>query len=82
MTWRPRLQPVDWLFVLGLAAIIVFVSLLPSPRDRNPMVPGTSAHQSVSETQCGDCHRAGGSYPVAARHPKRQDCFRCHRHER
>jgi predicted CXXCH cytochrome family protein len=80
MSWRPRLRPVDWLFVLGVAVVILFVSLLPSPREKNPMVPGIPAHRGVSEKQCSECHRAGGTYPLTVRHPKRQDCFRCHRH--
>jgi len=78
MRFRPKKS--DLVF-LGLAlAIILFLSLLPSPRDNNPPVPGDFAHQQVkSEKQCVACHLPSGVRPLSARHPKRQDCLRCHR---
>ena len=75
-----RLRKVDWLFVLAAAPVVLFVSLLPSPRDRNPPVPRTPDHQGlVSEKDCLRCHVAGGPRPLPGRHPKRQDCWRCHK---
>jgi predicted CXXCH cytochrome family protein len=73
------LRRADWLFVLAVGLLILFISMLPSPRQRNPPIPGTPEHQGVSEKQCSSCHKPAGVYPLAARHPKRQDCFRCHR---
>jgi hypothetical protein len=74
-----KLRKADWLFVLFAVGVVVGVSFLPTPKDRNPMIPGTPAHQSItSEIGCVQCHQADGVKPVAARHPKRQDCFRCH----
>lgn len=74
-----KLRKVDWLFVLFAAAVVIGVSLLPTPKDRNPKIPATPDHQSVTaEKNCGPCHMSGGAKPVPARHPKRQDCFRCH----
>jgi hypothetical protein len=67
--------------VVGLAvAIILFVTLLPSPRDNNPPVPSDLAHHSIKlEKDCLACHIQGGQRPMKERHPKRQDCLRCHR---
>ena len=73
------LRKVDWLFILFAVAVVVGVSLLPTPKDRNPMVPKTAEHAAVrAEKDCGGCHRADGVRPLPARHPKRPDCFRCH----
>jgi predicted CXXCH cytochrome family protein len=76
--WVP-LRPVDWIVILCVAGLIIFISLLPSPRDRNPAVPGGPPHQGLPERRCTECHQAAGAAPLTARHPKRQDCFRCHR---
>jgi uncharacterized paraquat-inducible protein A len=74
-----RLRKVDWLFILFAVAVVVGVSLLPTPKDRNPMIPKNADHQNlISEKDCVQCHQAGAVKPVPARHPKRQDCFRCH----
>ncbi|MBA5865498.1 MAG: hypothetical protein GDA67_02245 [Nitrospira sp. CR1.3] len=75
MTFRK----VDWIFVAGALAVVAAVSMLPAPKDRNPLIPKNVEHQSLKvEKDCLQCHRAEGSRPVPARHPKRQDCFRCH----
>lgn len=74
-----RLRKFDWLFILFAIAVVVGVSLLPTPKDRNPIIPKNADHQSlISEKDCVRCHQADGVKPVPARHPKRQDCFRCH----
>jgi len=74
-----RLRKVDWIFVVAALAVVVGVSLLPAPRDRNPRIPANGEHQAiVVEKDCVGCHRGDGLKPVPARHPKRQDCFRCH----
>ena len=73
------LRKVDWLFILFAVAVVVGVSLLPTPKDRNPMVPRTADHETVTvEQDCVSCHKADGIRPLPARHPKRPDCFRCH----
>lgn len=70
----------DWLFVFAAALVVLFVSLLPSPRDRNPPVPRTPDHQGLTtEKDCLRCHVVGGMRPLAGVHPKRQDCWRCHK---
>ena len=75
MTFRK----VDWLFILFAVAVVVGVSLLPTPKERNPMIPKSAEHQAVAnEKDCVHCHQADGLNPVPTRHPKRQDCFRCH----
>ncbi len=68
----------DWLFAGAVVLVVVGVSLLPSPRDRNPVMPVTMEHKGISEKDCVRCHAAGQSRPLPERHPKRQDCFRCH----
>ena len=74
-----KLRRVDWLFVAFALAVVIGVSLLPTPKDRNPPIPGTAEHRGISAEQgCVQCHQAGGARPLPARHPKRQDCFRCH----
>lgn len=74
-----KLRTVDWWFVLFAVAVVIGVSLLPTPKDRNPVIPGTSDHRDVMvEKGCVQCHQADGVKPVPERHPKRQDCFRCH----
>jgi hypothetical protein len=76
MKFQPRKS--DLVFI-GLAlAVILFLALLPTPRDNNPRVPRDMAHRQISEKQCIACHIPSGVYPLPARHPKRQDCFRCH----
>ncbi|MER3422268.1 MAG: hypothetical protein C4293_02575 [Nitrospiraceae bacterium] len=75
-----RLRKADWLFVLAVALVVLFISLLPTPREKNPPIPNTPDHRSMtSEKGCADCHAPQGSRPLLSRHPKRQDCFRCHR---
>jgi hypothetical protein len=74
-----RLRKADWLFAAAVVLIVLGVSLLPSPRERNPVVPATAEHRGLSEKDCVRCHAAGQSRPLPERHPKRQDCFRCHR---
>lgn len=70
----------DWLFVLAAALVVLFVAFLPSPRDRNPRVPNTVDHRALTaEQECLRCHSLGKSRPLSTRHPKRPDCFRCHR---
>jgi len=74
-----RLRKADWLFVLFGLAVVAGVSMLPTPKDRNPMIPINEEHRAVTnEADCVQCHKADGVKPVPARHPKRQDCFRCH----
>jgi hypothetical protein len=78
MTWRRA----DWVFIGVIGLVVIFVSLLPTPRDRNPAVPDTPEHRSVSsEKACSGCHATGASRPLPVRHPKRQDCYRCHRRD-
>jgi hypothetical protein len=77
-----RLHPKksDLVFLVLVVAVVVFVTLLPSPRDNNPPVPPDFVHRGIKlEKDCLACHVKGGQKPMAARHPKRQDCFRCHR---
>jgi hypothetical protein len=78
MKWTLRKK--DWLFIAAVIAVVLFVSLLPTPRERNALVPANETHRAiVSEKQCVQCHAAQGEQPLPARHPKRQDCFKCHR---
>jgi hypothetical protein len=70
----------DWAFLLAVAVVVLLVSFLPSPRDRNPPIPADQDHRALTqETVCSTCHAPGRSQPLSNRHPKRQDCFRCHR---
>lgn len=74
-----KLRKIDWLFVLMAVAVVVGVSLLPAPRDRNPMIPKGPEHESVAkEKDCLQCHQPDAVKPLPVRHPKRQDCLRCH----
>jgi len=78
MRWTPGKR--DWVFLMAVAAVVLFVSLLPTPRERNPMIPANEAHRTLTaETHCSQCHALQGSQPLSSRHPKRQDCFKCHR---
>ncbi|GMV51448.1 MAG: hypothetical protein NBKEAIPA_02807 [Nitrospirae bacterium] len=75
MTFRKA----DLIFVVLALLVVGGVALLPSPRDRNPRVPGNEAHRHVmAEKDCLACHSASGSRPLPAQHPKRQDCLHCH----
>ncbi len=75
-----RLRRIDLVFIIGAGLVVAFVALLPSPRENNPPVPATSEHLGVrQERECLTCHVRNGSRPLASRHPKRPDCFRCHR---
>lgn len=79
MTFRKA----DWVYVAAAGLVVLGVSLLPSPRDRNPPIPADPDHRAlVSDTDCLRCHVAGQSRPLPDRHPKRQDCARCHRRAR
>lgn len=74
-----KLRKVDGLFVAFAIAVIVGVSLLPTPKDRNPVIPKNAEHQAiVNEKDCVTCHQTGAAKPLPDRHPRRQDCFRCH----
>lgn len=74
-----KLRKVDWLFIVGALGVVVGVSLLPTPKDRNPMIPRTPEHETVRmEKDCVTCHAAGAVSALPLRHPKRPDCFRCH----
>jgi uncharacterized paraquat-inducible protein A len=70
----------DLIFVVLAVLVVVGVALLPSPQNQNPPIPKNDEHRRVSaEKDCLQCHAATGIQPLAAKHPKRQDCFRCHR---
>lgn len=70
----------DLIFVGLAVAVVIGVALLPSPKDRNPPVPNNEEHRRVAaEKDCLQCHATAGIKPLAAKHPKRQDCLRCHR---
>lgn len=74
-----KLRKVDWLFAAFVVAVVVGVSLLPTPKDRNPVIPKNAEHQAVTtEKDCVTCHQAGAVKSLPDRHPRRQDCFRCH----
>jgi hypothetical protein len=61
------LRRVDLLFLAAVGLVVAGVSLLPSPRDQNPIVPADAEHRGVAvEAECRRCH------------PKRTDCLRCH----
>jgi len=78
MAFKPKKS--DFVFIGLVIAVIVFVTLLPSPRDNNPPTPSDLAHHGIKlENACLACHVKGGERPMQERHPKRQDCFRCHR---
>jgi hypothetical protein len=67
--------------IVGGAAflVVIGIAMLPSPRDRNPKIPVNADHQAVAvEKICQNCHTPTGIRPLPERHPKRQDCFRCH----
>ncbi|MCC6139837.1 MAG: hypothetical protein IT389_04380 [Nitrospira sp.] len=74
-----KLRKADWWFVAFAVAVIAGVSLLPTPKDRNPVVPKNAEHQAVTnEKDCIACHQPNAVKSLPVRHPKRQDCFRCH----
>lgn len=74
-----NIRKADWVFIVLAVAVVVGVSLLPTPKDRNPMIPKSAEHQTITnEKDCAHCHQADGVKPVPVQHPKRQDCFRCH----
>ena len=76
---RFSFRRVDLIFVALAVAVVGGVALLPSPRDRNPMVPADAEHRAlVNEKDCLICHQATGSRPLPVQHPKRKDCFQCH----
>ena len=75
-----KLRPVDLAVALVALGVVLLVSLLPSPRDNNPPVPATPEHRVAKlERDCLACHALEGSHALPARHPPREDCFRCHR---
>ena len=74
-----KFRKADVLFILFAVAVVVGVSMLPTPKDRNPPVPANATHLEIrAEQACVSCHAPAGSKPLPERHPKRQDCFRCH----
>jgi uncharacterized paraquat-inducible protein A len=74
-----KFRKIDGLFVLFAVAVVVGVSMLPTPKDRNPVIPANVSHQAIKvEEACLQCHVPTGNKPLPARHPRRQDCFRCH----
>jgi hypothetical protein len=76
---RFSFRRVDFIFVVLAVAVVGGVALLPSPRDRNPIVPADAEHRTLmNEKTCVTCHQAAGSRPLPAQHPRRQDCFQCH----
>ena len=78
MSFKPKKS--DFVFIGLVIAVIVFVTLLPSPKDNTPPTPNDLAHHGIKlEKSCLACHVKGGERPMKERHPKRQDCFRCHR---
>lgn len=77
-----KLRKVDALFILFAVAVVGGVSMLPTPKDRNPPIPTDVTHLGIrAEQVCVSCHAPTGSKPLPERHPRRQDCFRCHAHD-
>jgi nitrate reductase cytochrome c-type subunit len=57
-----RLRKIDGLYVLFAVAVVIGVSMLPTPKDRNPMIPANADHQTVKvEKECLQCHVPAGS---------------------
>jgi hypothetical protein len=78
MRFRPKRS--DLIFIGLVIGVIVFVTSLPTPRESNPPVPVDLIHRGIKlERNCLACHTQSGARPLTTRHPKRQDCFRCHR---
>lgn len=74
-----KIRRVDLIVLLSAGLVVLLVSLLPSPRDRNPPVPNTPQHEALRSVKgCVLCHTPTGNKPLPERHPKRKDCFRCH----
>ena len=73
------LRKADLIFLVFAVGVVGGVALLPSPRDRNPMVPADGEHRRLAdEKACVTCHQPAGIRPLPAKHPKRPDCFQCH----
>jgi hypothetical protein len=76
---RLSFRKADLIFLVLAVGVVGGVALLPSPRDRNPMVPADTEHRTLAdEKTCVTCHQATGTRPLPAKHPKRPDCFQCH----
>jgi hypothetical protein len=75
-----NIRRVDVTVIAAAAALVGVVSVLPSPRDNNPPIPNTVEHRGwTSEKHCPQCHVEGKEQALPTRHPKRTDCWRCHR---
>jgi hypothetical protein len=73
------IRKADWIFGAAVVAVVAGVALLPSPRERNPKIPPDGIHRAIiGEPACIGCHAPGQARPLSGRHPKRQDCLRCH----
>ena len=71
-----RLRQVDLIFVVAALAVVVGVTMLPSPRDRNPMVPADADHRAlIGEKDCLNCHVQAGSRPLPVKHTKAARLF-------
>ncbi len=74
------MKKADYIAIALAIIVILILTFLPSPKDNNPPVPPDSKHKAVKlEKDCLACHVKGGESPLIAKHPKRQDCLRCHR---
>ena len=74
-----KLNKRDTIFVLIVAAVIIFLTVGAKERTTKS-VPDNDMHKNVtSRAQCMACHGVDGVKPQPLGHPKANQCFQCHK---
>ncbi len=60
--------------------VVVGLFLLSSMGRKPPLIPQNAAHRGITtQDGCAACHAPGGSFPLKANHPPKEQCLVCHR---
>lgn len=65
-------------FAVGMALIAGLLTIV-SRSTKPPPLPQDAEHRGLSSNEtCTPCHENGARWPLAPRHPPKEDCLHCH----
>lgn len=68
------------IFIVFVLVVLGFLYAVSGKRVPPPLIPEDTVHGGKSEpSACLECHGPGMVSPMKAKHPPKQECFKCHR---
>lgn len=67
-------------FIFFVLVVLALLSVISGKRVPPPLIPADSRHEEKSDaTVCIGCHGPGKEAPLKAKHPPKDECFKCHK---